>query len=134
MECVPGVNFLIGSLEELQARGSPAKGFITVCVLVIISIGGGVFLFLSARAKVRALAPSFAHQGYHKVAPIPAGETGEHGSRTIDNEDDDEDEDEEDGDIVFMANDGTVYHKFKYGLLDQDEVELEYDDESYSYR
>lgn len=44
-----------------------------------------------------------------------------------------EDDDEED-DIVYMGQDGTVYRKFKYGLLEDDEDELEYDDESYSFR
>lgn len=125
------------SLEELQTRGGPAKGFITVCVLLIVSTGAGIFLFLSARAKVRALTPNFMQQGYSKVAtegPSKAiGELGELSERIINCEDDDNEE-EEDADIVFMANDGTVYRKFKYGMLDQDEVELEYDDESYSYR
>ncbi len=47
-------------------------------------------------------------------------------------DDDDEDEDE---DIVYMGQDGTVYRKFRYGQLgDEQEDELEYDDESYSYR
>uniref|UniRef100_A0A8C6Q3I3 Proprotein convertase subtilisin/kexin type 5b n=1 Tax=Nothobranchius furzeri TaxID=105023 RepID=A0A8C6Q3I3_NOTFU len=47
-----------------------------------------------------------------------------------------EDNDEEyvDEDIVYMTKDGTVYRKFKYGLLDDDDVELEYDDESYTFR
>lgn len=46
----------------------------------------------------------------------------------------DYDEDDDD-DIVYMGQDGTVYRKFKYGLLDDDdEYELEYDDESYSYQ
>lgn len=125
------------SLEELQMRGGPAKGFITVCVLLIVSTGAGIFLFLSARAKIRALTPNFTHQGYFKVGtevtPKAAGELGELSSRIVDCEDDNNEE-EEDADIVFMANDGTVYRKFKYGMLGEDEVELEYDDESYSYR
>lgn len=45
-----------------------------------------------------------------------------------------DDEEEEDDDIVYMSNDGTVYRKFKYGLLtDEEEIELDYDDETYSY-
>lgn len=44
-------------------------------------------------------------------------------------------DDEEDDDIVYMSNDGTVYRKFKYGLLtDEEEIELDYDDETYSYK
>lgn len=54
---------------------------------------------------------------------------GEYSDRIIECEDDEE----EDDDIVYMGQDGTVYRKFKYGLLDEDEIELEYDDESYSY-
>lgn len=49
--------------------------------------------------------------------------------RDRDVEDDDED------DIVYMGQDGTVYRRFQYGLLEDDEEdELEYDDESYSFR
>lgn len=45
-----------------------------------------------------------------------------------------EHEEEEDDDIVYMSNDGTVYRKFKYGLLtDEEEIELDYDEENYSY-
>lgn len=55
---------------------------------------------------------------------------GEYHDRIIECEDDEE----EDDDIVYMGQDGAVYRKFKYGLLDEDEIELEYDDESYSYR
>lgn len=44
-------------------------------------------------------------------------------------------EDDEEDDIVYMGQDGTVYRKFRYGLLEDDEEdELEYDDESYSFR
>jgi proprotein convertase subtilisin/kexin type 5 len=54
--------------------------------------------------------------------------------QVIEYRDRDYDEDDED-DIVYMGQDGTVYRKFKYGLLDdEDDDELEYDDESYSYQ
>lgn len=54
--------------------------------------------------------------------------------QVIEYRDRDYDEDDDD-DIVYMGQDGTVYRKFKYGLLDDDdEDELEYDDESYSYQ
>lgn len=47
----------------------------------------------------------------------------------------DDDDDDEDEDIVYMGQDGTVYRKFRYGQLSEDnEDELEYDDESYSFR
>uniref|UniRef100_A0AAQ5YY62 SPC3 n=1 Tax=Amphiprion ocellaris TaxID=80972 RepID=A0AAQ5YY62_AMPOC len=48
---------------------------------------------------------------------------------------DDDDDDEDDEDIVYMGQDGTVYRKFRYGQLgDDNEDELEYDDESYAFR
>lgn len=54
--------------------------------------------------------------------------------QVIEYRDRDYDEDDDD-DIVYMGQDGTIYRKFKYGLLDDDdEYELEYDDESYSYQ
>lgn len=57
---------------------------------------------------------------------------GDYSDRIIDSEDNEEEEDD-DEDIVYMGQDGTVYRKFKYGLLEGEEIDLEYDDESYSY-
>lgn len=51
------------------------------------------------------------------------------GNKIDEDEDDDDDED-----IVYMGRDGTVYRKFRYGQLGEDEDELEYDDESYRFR
>ncbi|MEQ2188314.1 hypothetical protein GOODEAATRI_013675 [Goodea atripinnis] len=51
------------------------------------------------------------------------------------NKNDDDDDDDDDEDIVYMGKDGTVYRKFRYGQLgDDNEDELEYDDESYAFR
>ncbi|MED6288303.1 hypothetical protein CHARACLAT_025228 [Characodon lateralis] len=51
------------------------------------------------------------------------------------NKNDDDDDDDDDEDIVYMGKDGTVYRKFRYGQLgDDNEDELEYDDESYTFR
>ena len=56
-------------------------------------------------------------------------------SRRSGNKDDDDDDDEDDEDIVYMGHDGTVYRKFRYGQLGEDnDNELEYDDESYTFR
>ena len=56
------------------------------------------------------------------------GERGKGGAK-------DEDDDDEDEDIVYMGQDGTVYRKFRYGGIgDDQEDELEYDDESYTFR
>lgn len=136
-ECVLGVNFLMR--EDSEAEGSTAKLFVTACVVVILSVGGGVFLFLNARSRTVAMAPKIKAGGYEKldtnggVALQPAVSSfGEYSDRIAECEDDEEDDDDED--IVYMGQDGTVYRKFKYGLLDEDEIELEYDDESYSYR
>ncbi|KAM9360686.1 proprotein convertase subtilisin/kexin type 5-like [Symphorus nematophorus] len=138
VDCILGVNFVMRKAEDLEAQGSPARVFVTVCVLLILSVGGGVFLFLSARSKSFAIASNTKAGGYKKldtnggIASKPTTSPfGEYSDPIIECE---EDEEEDDDDIVYMAQDGTVYRKFKYGLLDEDEIELEYDDESYSYR
>lgn len=129
------VNFVV---LQGEAQGSAAKVFVTVCVLLILSAGGVAFLFFNARSRSRAVTPKTRAGGYHTLstsentASQPTTSSfGDYSDRVIDGEDDAE---EEDDDIVYMAQDGTMYKKFKYGLLDEDEIELEYDDESYSYR
>lgn len=130
---------MLRDAKELEAQGRTARLFVTACVLLILSVGGGLLLFLSARSKTRAIAPKTKAGGYKKLdtnGTIPSQTTtssfGEYSDRIIECEDDEEEDD--DDDIVYMGQDGTVYRKFKYGLLDQDEIELEYDDESYTYR
>lgn len=137
-ECIMGVNFVMREAEDLEAEGGTAKLFVTACVFLILSVGGGVFLFLNARSKSLVLAPKIKAGGYEKldtnggIASQPnTSSFGDYSDRIIECEDDEEDDDD---DIVYMGQDGTVYRKFKYGLLDDDEIELEYDDESYSYR
>uniref|UniRef100_A0AAY4DIR2 P/Homo B domain-containing protein n=1 Tax=Denticeps clupeoides TaxID=299321 RepID=A0AAY4DIR2_9TELE len=82
-------------------------------------------------------------RGYKKLG-MQAGSSGRsfHEEQLVDlserpgarGEDDDDDEDE-DEDIVYMGQDGTVYRKFRYGQLNEEnDDELEYDDESYSFR
>ncbi|XP_029295190.1 proprotein convertase subtilisin/kexin type 5-like [Cottoperca gobio] len=139
VECIEGVNFVLMEAGNLEAQGKTAKLFVIACVILIVFVGGGVFLFLNARSKSLAIAPKTKPGGYEKldsntgIASQPTTSSfGEYNDRIIECEDDEEDND--DGDIVYMGQDGTVYRKFKYGLLDEDEIELEYDDESYSYR
>ncbi|XP_071385584.1 proprotein convertase subtilisin/kexin type 5-like [Centroberyx affinis] len=142
-ECILSVNFVLRGPEESEVPGGPAKLFVTACVLLIVAIGGVVFLFLQARSRALSIpgAPKIKAGGYEKldnnggVGSQPATSSfGEYSDRIVECEDDEEEDDEED-DIVYMGQDGTVYRKFKYGLLDEDEeIELEYDDESYSYR
>lgn len=134
-ECILGVNFM---MKKFDAQGSTPKVVFTVCVLLILSVGGVIFIFLNARPKSLASGPKTKAGGYEKLntdGEIASKATdssfGEYSDRIIDCEEDVEDEED---DIVYMSQDGTVYRKFKYGLLDDDEIELEYDDESYSYR
>uniref|UniRef100_A0A8D3DY87 Proprotein convertase subtilisin/kexin type 5b n=1 Tax=Scophthalmus maximus TaxID=52904 RepID=A0A8D3DY87_SCOMX len=136
-ECIMGVNFVMERAEDLDGQGhNHAKLFVTACVLLVVSVGGGVFLFLSARSKSLAIAPKIKAGGYESLntnggvaSESTTSSFGEYSDRIIGCKDDDE----EDDDIIYMGQDGTVYRKFKYGLLDEDEIELEYDDESYSY-
>ncbi|KAG8011985.1 Proprotein convertase subtilisin/kexin type 5 [Nibea albiflora] len=134
--CIMGVNFV---MTDAETESSTAKNFVTVYVLLVIIVGGGIFLFLNARSKSVAMAPKTKPGGYQKLdtnvenVPKPtASSFGEYSDRIIDCEEDEEDDGDQD--IVYMGQDGTVYRKFKYGLLDDDELEMEYDDESYSYR
>ncbi|KAG7490700.1 proprotein convertase subtilisin/kexin type 5 isoform X1 [Solea senegalensis] len=133
-ECVMGVNFV---LEKAEPESSAIRLFVTVCVLLVILGGGGLFLFLNARSKSLTLSAKAKAGGYKKLdtnGSVPAqfstSSLGEYSDRILDCKEDDE---EEEDDIVHMGKDGTVYRKFKYGLLDEDDIELEYDDESYSY-
>lgn len=118
----------------MEAQGSAVKWFATICVLLILSTGFGVFIFLIVRARSLAIAPKTKAGGYRKVdsngqaasKPDTSSSSGDYRDRVMECEDDE--------DIVYMSNDGTVYRKFKYGLLtDEEEIELDYDDESYSY-
>lgn len=134
-ECILGVNFV---MKKFDAQASTPKVLFTACVLLILTVGGVIFIFLNARSKSHASRPKTKAGGYEKLntnGDIASKATdssfGEYSDRIIDCEEDAEDEED---DIVYMSQDGTVYRKFKYGLLDDDEIELEYDDESYSYR
>ncbi|XP_041642714.1 proprotein convertase subtilisin/kexin type 5-like [Cheilinus undulatus] len=137
-ECIMSVNFLMRETWDIQHRTS--KLFITACVLLVLAIGGGVFLFLNARSNSRAILPKTKPGGYEQLdtnggigARPTTSSFGEYSDRITECEGE-EDEDDDDEDIVYMGQDGTVYRKFKYGLLDEDEIELEYDDETYSYK
>lgn len=137
-ECIMGVNFMFGEAKDLEAQGSTAKLFTTVCVFLTVSVGAAIFLFLNARSKSLATVPKTKAGGYEKldtnggVASEPVTSSfSDYSDKIIECEDDEE---EDDDIVIVMGKDGTMYHKFKYGLLEDDEIELEYDDESYSYR
>lgn len=129
-ECDPGVNFNFRNKEESPARKS---GPITVTtILLLIGIGAMAYLFVFCRPKLLSLL-SVRSNGYSKLDKEPAFTTAtlrdriqsEYCDKDENEDDDDDDEDE----IVYMGQDGVVYHKFKYGLLDQEEedMEMEYD-------
>uniref|UniRef100_UPI00398F22BD proprotein convertase subtilisin/kexin type 5-like n=1 Tax=Pristiophorus japonicus TaxID=55135 RepID=UPI00398F22BD len=129
-------------VPDSEGAGKPAL-FATASVLLILGIGIGIFLLLKTRSKAKPT----NRAGYEKL-PNQAKSTPVYNAskdsvsfrenQTIDYKDRQEeiyDEEDDDDDIVYMGQDGTVYRKFKYGLLDDDEDdELEYDDESYSFR
>ncbi|KAM6954410.1 proprotein convertase subtilisin/kexin type 5-like [Aplochiton taeniatus] len=163
-ECVPGVNFVFRNVDELLevAGASRPAVFISACVLLTLALGGGVFVFLRSRNSSSSSSSSFASfsvlrnkvsSGYRKVDSNGTGNGtgngraggliaasgsayGEYSDRIVKEEEEEEEEENEDDDIVYMGQDGIVYRKFKYGLLEEDEeeeMELEYDDESYSF-
>ncbi|XP_068278360.1 proprotein convertase subtilisin/kexin type 5 isoform X1 [Nyctibius grandis] len=115
--------------------------FVITCILLLLVIGAIVFIWRKSRAKTQAVKkggyekltnhsktfPSYV-SNYHEGLSYQEDQVIEYRDR--DNEDDDEEDD-----IVYMGQDGTLYRRFKYGLLEDDEEdELEYDDESYSFR
>lgn len=110
--------------------------------MLVLLLGAAVVIWRKSRGQ----APPADKAGYEKLADpsksYSSYKSSHHESTNFEEDhvfeyrdrEDDEDDDDED-DIVYMGQDGTVYRKFKYGLLDDDdEDELEYDDESYSYQ
>lgn len=123
-ECVMGVNFVV---KNMEGDNGTARLFVTIYVLLSIALGGGLFLLFSARWRATVMAPVTIAGGYMKVstngglASQNTSSFGEYSDRIIECR---EEEDEEDDDIIFIYR----------GLLDEDDIELEYDDESYSYK
>lgn len=108
--------------------------------MLVLLLGAAVIVWKKSRGRGEPV----AKPGYEKLADpnksYVSYKSSHHQStsfeedQVIEYRDRDYDEDDDD-DIVYMGQDGTVYRKFKYGLLDDDEEdELEYDDESYSYQ
>lgn len=117
-----------------ENKGKMAALAIATSILLILTMGAIVFIWKRSKAK-----PAPVNKGgYEKLADnAKASKTNQYQSTSYpeyQDRDDDEDDDDDD-DIVYMGQDGTVYRKFKYGLLEDDEEEeLEYDDESYAFR
>lgn len=156
-KCILTTNLAFRNEEEEEVRGNLAV-FIIASVLLVLALVAVVFLIRHSRSKS---APSdLAPRGYEKLGSGGGG--GRHGAYSssssascgghasssggrfqetqlvdigegrLGSRDEDDDDDE---DIVYMGQDGTVYRKFRYGQLGEDnEDELEYDDESYTFR
>ncbi|KAM4877564.1 proprotein convertase subtilisin/kexin type 5 isoform 1-T1 [Thomomys bottae] len=120
------------------AKGSKTALLAISSVLLVLLLGASVVIW----KKHWSRAPPVEKAGYEKLSDPSKSHSSYKSSylqstsfedQVIEYRDRDYDEDDED-DIVYMSQDGTVYRKFKYGLLDDDDDgELEYDDESYSY-
>ncbi|XP_071751056.2 proprotein convertase subtilisin/kexin type 5 [Centroberyx gerrardi] len=163
-ECVLSTNFAFRNEEEEEAGGNLAL-FITTSILLVLGLGAVIFLIKHSRSKSPApdIAPrgyeklgsggggggygaGSRHGGYTSASSTSYGgrasSSGGHfqEAQLVDISDrrsgsKDDDDDDEDEDIVYMGQDGTVYRKFRYGQLGEDnEDELEYDDESYTFR
>ncbi|XP_029024628.1 proprotein convertase subtilisin/kexin type 5 [Betta splendens] len=159
-ECVLSTNLAFRNDEEDEPRGNLTI-FIIACILLVLVLVAIVFLVRHSRSK--SAPPDIPPRGYEKLGSGGGyGGGSRHGGfssssasysshapssgnrfqeaqlvdlssrRSGSKDDDDDDEDE---DIVYMGQDGTVYRKFRYGQLGEDnEDELEYDDESYTFR
>ncbi|XP_029693943.1 proprotein convertase subtilisin/kexin type 5 [Takifugu rubripes] len=144
-ECVVTTNVAFWNEEKEEVRGNLVV-FIIASVLLALGLLAVAFLVKHSRSKS---APSdIRPRGYEKLgsgrygghgSASYSGHAGSPGSRFQEAQLVDigikEEEDDEDEDIVYMGRDGTVYRKFRYGQLgEENEDELEYDDESYAFR
>uniref|UniRef100_A0A3Q4GEQ2 Proprotein convertase subtilisin/kexin type 5-like n=1 Tax=Neolamprologus brichardi TaxID=32507 RepID=A0A3Q4GEQ2_NEOBR len=115
-ECILSTNLAFRNEEEEEARGNLTV-FIIACVLLVLVLVTVVILIRHSRLKNESQLVDLSER------------------RSGNKDDDNDDDDDEDEDIVYMGQDGTVYRKFRYGQLGEDnEDELEYDDESYTFR
>lgn len=161
-ECVLTTNLAFRNEEVEEVRGNLPL-FIIASILLVLALVAVGFLVKHSRSK--SSPPDIPPRGYEKLGSgggyrggggynsssstsysggrASSSSTGNRrqdtqlvdiSERRRGNKDDDDDDDE-DEDIVYMGQDGTVYRKFRYGQLgDDNEDELEYDDESYAFR
>ncbi|KAJ7423631.1 hypothetical protein BTVI_09195 [Pitangus sulphuratus] len=123
-------------------RKSKTTFFVITCILLLLVIGAIVFIWRRSRAKTQAVNKGRYEKLTNHSKTFPSSVSNYHKSTSYQEDQvieyrdrDNEDYDDEEDDIVYMSQDGTIYRKFKYGLLEDDEEdELEYDDESYSFR
>uniref|UniRef100_A0AAR2IXQ3 P/Homo B domain-containing protein n=1 Tax=Pygocentrus nattereri TaxID=42514 RepID=A0AAR2IXQ3_PYGNA len=135
--CILGINFDFHTREQVPA-GNPALVAV-VAIFLLLAIGVVVLLFMHWRPKLPSF-PSNKSKGYSKVDKEPSFTTAtlrdSIQSEYCDGDNDEEEDKDSEDEIVYMGQDGVVYKKFKYGLLDQeeDDVEMEYDDSIYAFR
>ncbi|KAB0368883.1 hypothetical protein FD755_019917 [Muntiacus reevesi] len=126
--------------SEIEPAGERSKTalLMTSSIMLVLLLGAAVIVWRKSRNRAK----STERGGYAKLAEPSVSYSSYKSShresfeedQVIEYRDREYDEDDDD-DIVYMGQDGTVYRKFKYGLLDNDnEDDLEYDDESYSYQ
>ncbi|XP_026896820.1 proprotein convertase subtilisin/kexin type 5 isoform X1 [Acinonyx jubatus] len=140
-DCRDTTDECILQASEIGPAGERTKTalFITSSIMLVLLLGAAVIVWKKSRGRAQPVAKA----GYEKLADPGKSyvsyksshleSTSFEEDQVIEYRDQDYDE-EEDDDIVYMGQDGTIYRKFKYGLLDDDEDELEYDDESYSFQ
>ncbi|XP_043916256.1 proprotein convertase subtilisin/kexin type 5-like [Protopterus annectens] len=122
-----------------DGQGKPVVFAIT-SVLLIICVGVIVALCVRSRTKPKIVDRAKYEKLPNSVGASASSETSRQNfsfreNLVLEYKDRENEDEEEDDDIVYMGQDGTVYRRFKYGLLDEeDEDELEYDDESYSFK
>lgn len=140
--------FLIAVVDDcvLQTTLPPQQRnrtifFVIICILLLLVIGAIVFIWRKARTKTQSVTKGRYEKLTNHSKNLPSSVSSYHKNpsyyedQVIEYRDRDYEDDDDEDDIVYMGKDGTIYHKFKYGLLEDDEEdELEYDDESYSFR
>ncbi|XP_062845264.1 proprotein convertase subtilisin/kexin type 5 [Trichomycterus rosablanca] len=158
-ECVLSTNFAFRNHEEEKHPGNLTL-FIITSIMLVIGLSA-VALFIARSFSKRPTPDTAVARGYEKLShnagrndysggmnlssssssskykDLASSSSGYlHEEQLVDLDvrrtGQNDDEDEEDEDIVYMGQDGTVYRRFRYGQLEEDQ--LEYDDESYNYR
>ncbi|XP_075416639.1 proprotein convertase subtilisin/kexin type 5 isoform X2 [Tenrec ecaudatus] len=145
-ECCDCQESMAECILRASESGPPAEHsktalFITSSIMLLLLIGAALLVWRKSRRRAQPREKA----GYEKLtdpnkiyssyASSCRESTSFEEDQVIEYRDRDYEEEEEEDDIVYMGQDGTVYRKFKYGLLDDDdEDELEYDDEIYSYK
>ncbi|KTG42889.1 hypothetical protein cypCar_00035523 [Cyprinus carpio] len=155
-ECVLSTNFAFCNHEGEENTGNLTL-FITTSILLVFALLAVIILIKRSLSKQPMPEPSvprryekLGHGGgkdsfyrgtssstctYGGQASSSSGQFRESELVDLSDQKGGQDDDDEDEDILYMGQDGTVYRKFRYGQLgDEQEDELEYDDESHNYQ